>query len=92
VLVVAPLSDISQPCCATRCAPCSADFDVYLTDWHNARDVPLDEGAFGFDEYVDDVIERSSTSGPVCTSSRSASHACQPRSAVMAQGGNVPPA
>ena len=46
----------SRRCCATRSRTLLADFDVYLTDWHNARDVPLDEGPFGFDEYVDDTI------------------------------------
>ncbi|PYE14914.1 polyhydroxyalkanoate depolymerase [Paraburkholderia silvatlantica] len=29
-----------------------ADGDVYLTDWINARDVPLAAGRFGLDEYV----------------------------------------
>jgi polyhydroxyalkanoate depolymerase len=32
------------------------DHDVYLTDWHNARDVPLSAGRFGFDEYVEHAI------------------------------------
>src|SRR5678815_505460 len=32
------------------------DHDVYLTDWHNARDVPLAAGRFGFDDYVAHVI------------------------------------
>ena len=26
--------------------------DVYITDWKNARDIPLKEGAFGLDDYV----------------------------------------
>ncbi|MCP3710079.1 polyhydroxyalkanoate depolymerase [Paraburkholderia sp. CNPSo 3274] len=29
-----------------------ADGDVYITDWINARDVPLAAGRFGLDEYV----------------------------------------
>jgi len=32
------------------------DHDVYLTDWHNARDIPLVAGRFGFDEYVEQSI------------------------------------
>ncbi len=28
------------------------DADVYVTDWANARDVPLAEGRFGLDDYV----------------------------------------
>jgi poly(3-hydroxybutyrate) depolymerase len=31
--------------------------DVFLIDWHNARDVPLDEGEFGLDDYVDLIID-----------------------------------
>jgi poly(3-hydroxybutyrate) depolymerase len=34
-----------------------ADHDVYITDWHNAREVPLSEGRFGLDEYVQQVID-----------------------------------
>jgi poly(3-hydroxybutyrate) depolymerase len=33
-----------------------ADHDVYITDWHNGRMVPLREGAFGLAEYVAHVI------------------------------------
>jgi polyhydroxyalkanoate depolymerase len=28
------------------------DADVYITDWANARDVPLEQGRFGLDDYV----------------------------------------
>lgn len=31
--------------------------DVYVTDWRNARDVPVSEGRFGLDEYIDVVID-----------------------------------
>jgi poly(3-hydroxybutyrate) depolymerase len=33
-----------------------ADHDVYITDWHNGREVPLHHGRFGLDEYVQHVI------------------------------------
>jgi poly(3-hydroxybutyrate) depolymerase len=33
-----------------------ADHDVYVADGHNARDVPLAEGPFGLDEYIDHLI------------------------------------
>jgi polyhydroxyalkanoate depolymerase len=32
------------------------EHDVYLTDWHNARDVPVDHGRFGLEEYADHLI------------------------------------
>ena len=39
-------------------APMSGHFSTLLriTDWKNARDVPLSAGRFGFDDYVDYVI------------------------------------
>ena len=40
------------------------DHDVYITDWHNARDVPLEAGAFGFDDYVDYLIKFMEKLGP----------------------------
>jgi poly(3-hydroxybutyrate) depolymerase len=33
-----------------------ADHDLYVTDWHNARDVPRSDGRFGLDEYIAHVI------------------------------------
>lgn len=32
------------------------DFDTYVTDWKDARQVPLSEGEFGFDDYVDHLL------------------------------------
>ncbi|MEH6579933.1 MAG: polyhydroxyalkanoate depolymerase [Amphritea sp.] len=40
------------------------DYDVYVTDWKNARDVPLSEGKFGFEEYVAYLIEFLEKMGP----------------------------
>ncbi len=39
------------------------DHDVYITDWHNARDVSLKDGPFGFDDYVDYLIRFLETLG-----------------------------
>ena len=40
------------------------DFDVYITDWVDARQVPLAEGRFGFDEYVQYLVEFLDAMGP----------------------------
>lgn len=40
------------------------DHDVYVTDWLDARDVPLSAGAFGFDDYIAYVIEFIELLGP----------------------------
>ena len=94
VLVVAPLSGHFATLLRNTVTTLLADFDVYLTDWHNARDVPLDEGPFGFDEYVDDTIRALTHLGPRVH----VIAVCQPAVpvlvalAVMAQSGIVPPA
>jgi poly(3-hydroxybutyrate) depolymerase len=40
------------------------DHDVYVTDWHNVRDVPLAAGRFGLDEYIDHLIAFTAALGP----------------------------
>ncbi len=32
------------------------EHDVYVTDWHNARDVDLAQGRFGLDEYIEHLL------------------------------------
>jgi len=56
VLVVAPLSGHFATLLRNTVEVLLPDHDVYITDWHNARDVPLEAGRFGFDEYIDTVI------------------------------------
>lgn len=40
------------------------DFAPYITDWRNAREVPLSEGDFGFEDYVSYLIEFMTDLGP----------------------------
>src|ERR1700710_809956 len=40
------------------------DHDVYITDWHNPRDIPLAAGRFGFTEYVEHVMSFIRKLGP----------------------------
>ena len=40
------------------------DHDVYVADWHNARDVPPSEGRFGLDEYISHLIDFLVEMGP----------------------------
>ena len=50
------------------------DHDVYVADWHNARDVPVAAGRFGLDEYIEHIMRLPrAPSGPARTCSRSAS-------------------
>jgi polyhydroxyalkanoate depolymerase len=64
MLVVAPLSGHFATLLRGTIRTLLRDHDVYVTDWINARDVPLEEGRFGFDDYVDYVIRFLEHLGP----------------------------
>lgn len=64
MLVVAPLSGHFATLLRSTVATLLRDHDVYLTDWKNARDVSLDAGPFGFEDYVDYVIRFLRALGP----------------------------
>lgn len=64
VLVVAPLSGHFATLLRNTVAVLLPDHDVYITDWHNAREIPLEAGRFGFDEYVDHVVDFLDELGP----------------------------
>ena len=64
VLVVAPMSGHFATLLRPTVQTMLADFDVYITDWHNARDVPTAAGRFGLDEYVDHLITFLEALGP----------------------------
>ena len=55
VLIVAPLSGHFATLLRGTVETFLIDHDVYVTDWANARDVPLFEGRFGFHDYIDAV-------------------------------------
>jgi poly(3-hydroxybutyrate) depolymerase len=90
VLLVAPLSGHFATLLRATVRTLLTDHDVFITDWHNVRDVPLAKGRFGFDEYIQHVIEFLEAIGP-------GAHVvavCQPcvavlvAAAVMAQDSN----
>src|ERR1700761_5264417 len=56
VLVVAPMSGHFATLLRGTVSVLLPDHDVYITDWKNARDIPLSDGVFGFEEYVDHLI------------------------------------
>ncbi|MBV8841013.1 MAG: polyhydroxyalkanoate depolymerase [Alphaproteobacteria bacterium] len=90
VLLVAPLSGHFATLLRNTVKTMLPEHDVYITDWHNARDAPLSAGRFGFDDYVAHLIHFLELIGP-------GAHVvavCQPcvatlvAAAVMAQSGN----
>ncbi|MGF6898785.1 polyhydroxyalkanoate depolymerase [Paraburkholderia sp. GAS348] len=64
VLVIAPMSGHFATLLRGTVRTMLAEHDVYVTDWHNPRDVPLSQGRFGFDEFVQHVMGFTETIGP----------------------------
>jgi len=64
VLVIAPLSGHFSTLLRGTVETLLAEHDVYVTDWTNARDVPLSAGEFGIDDYVDYLIRFLDEIGP----------------------------
>jgi poly(3-hydroxybutyrate) depolymerase len=64
VLLVAPLSGHFATLLRSTVEVLLQDHDVYITDWYNARDIPVDAGRFGFDEYVEHMIKFLEFLGP----------------------------
>ena len=64
LLLVAPLSGHFATLLRGTVQTLLPDNDVYITDWKSGRDIPLSEGAFGFDEYVEHVIQFLEAIGP----------------------------
>lgn len=63
-LVVAPLSGHHATLLRDTVRTMLPDFDVYVTDWVDAREVSLSEGAFHLDDYVEYVQEFIRLLGP----------------------------
>ncbi|MGE0564220.1 MAG: polyhydroxyalkanoate depolymerase [Pseudolabrys sp.] len=56
VLLVAPLSGHFATLLRATVRTLLSEHDVFITDWHNARDVSPHDGAFGFDDYIAHLI------------------------------------
>jgi len=90
VLVVAPLSGHFATLLRSLVRTLLPEHDVCITDWHNARDAGMEHGRFGFDDYIEHLIQWLEKMGP-------GTHVvavCQPcvqvlaAAAVMAEGRN----
>src|SRR5258708_19703423 len=64
VLLVAPLSGHFATLLRATVETLLPEHDVYITDWHNARDVDRKHGRFGFDEYVEHIMRFLEAMGP----------------------------
>ncbi|WP_439518396.1 polyhydroxyalkanoate depolymerase [Hydrogenophaga sp.] len=80
VILVAPLSGHFATLLRETARTLLQDHDVYITDWHNARDVSLRHGGFSLDDYITYMIRFTEAVGP-------GSHmvaVCQPCVAALA--------
>ena len=57
VLLVAPMSGHFATLLRGTVEALLPEHDVYITDWHDARTVPLSDGAFSLDAYIDYLLE-----------------------------------
>ncbi|AIK96640.1 polyhydroxyalkanoate depolymerase [Candidatus Odyssella acanthamoebae] len=57
VLICAPLSGHFATLLRDTVKAMLPHHEVYITDWHNARDVPLKEGKFNFQTYIDYLLD-----------------------------------
>jgi poly(3-hydroxybutyrate) depolymerase len=64
VLIVAALSGHHATLLQDTIRGFARDFDTYITDWKDARQVPLSEGEFSFDDYVRHVMHFIEVLGP----------------------------
>ena len=80
VLIVAPMSGHFATLLRDTVRTVLQDHDVYVTDWHNVRDVPLAAGRFGLDEYTQHIIDFLTAMGP----NAHVLAVCQPTVAALA--------
>ena len=64
VLLVAPLSGHFATLLRETGRTLLQDHDVYITDWHNGRDVSLQHGAFSLDDYIEYMMLFLAAIGP----------------------------
>ena len=64
VLIVAPMSGHFATLLRDTVRTMLQDHEVYITDWHNARDMPLSAGRFGLAEYTQHIIDFLGVIGP----------------------------
>ncbi|MEM9320351.1 MAG: polyhydroxyalkanoate depolymerase [Pseudomonadota bacterium] len=64
VLLVAPMSGHYATLLRSTVVSLLPDCDVYITDWHNARDIPVSEGKFDVEDYTLYLVDFLREMGP----------------------------
>ncbi len=102
MLLVAPMSGHFATLLRGTVQTLLQDHDVYITDWHNPRDIPRSKGRFGLDDYTEHLIDFLGHLGPrphmvaICQPSVSAlaaaaimcedNHPCRPATLTLMAG------
>jgi poly(3-hydroxybutyrate) depolymerase len=64
VLLVTPMSGHYATLCRSTVQSLLPDADVFVTDWHNARDIPVSAGKFDVEDYTLYLVEFMKRLGP----------------------------
>ena len=64
ILLIAPLSGHFATLLTGTVKALVEDFDIYLTDWKDSRDIPLYKGKFNFSTYIDYLVQFMAKLGP----------------------------
>lgn len=64
VLLVAPMSGHYATLLRSTVKSLLVDCEVYITDWHNARDIPVSEGKFDVEDYTLYLVDFMRHLGP----------------------------
>jgi poly(3-hydroxybutyrate) depolymerase len=64
ILLVAPMSGHYATLLRSTVISLIPDADVYVTDWHNARDIPVSEGKFDVEDYTLYLVDFMRHLGP----------------------------
>ena len=64
VLLIAPMSGHYATLMRSTVTSLLPDCEVYVTDWHNARDIPVSEGKFDIEDYTEYLVEFIRELGP----------------------------
>ena len=85
VLIIAPLSGHFATLLRGTVEAMLPDHDVYITDWTDARYVPVSRGRFDLNDYIDYLIDFMRMIGRSSSSTRAHTMAvCQPGPALLA--------
>lgn len=64
VLLVAPMSGHYATLLRSTVRSLIADCEVFVTDWHNARDIPVSVGKFDIEDYIQYLLDFFCIMGP----------------------------